>query len=376
MVSVSIAERIRQWSVIDECTSSDHRAIAISIQGRKPLVNSCTYNGTDPRYNTKKAKWHKFREELTKNATTISEDIDGTNKIDVWVKSITERIHKAADKSMPKKKQYRKSVPWWTQELTSSKKRAHRARKLWQAEQSPEAKEAKKQLYRVELRRYSSKVRAAKKQSWRQFVNKASSEDYYGILYKIFNDKMTPERAMSCISVEGTHTVDWKTTMETLMKALFGKSDDSNVRVTGTVAQTVTAWERWTMTDLRQAIKKTKKGKAPGQDKVEAEMFIEMTKGPVTSDLLDLFNECRRQGYFPTAWKDAKLVTLLKSADKDVTNPESYRPICLLSIISKTMERLINNSIKPVLLDQRYASDRQYGYREKPLPIYWQRTSS
>ncbi|CAB0041971.1 unnamed protein product [Trichogramma brassicae] len=176
---------------------------------------------------------------------------------------------------------------------------------------------------------------------------------------------MTPERAMSCISVEGHHTVDWKTTMETLMEALFGKGDDSTAGEPSTNTQTEPAWERWTMTDLQQAIKKTKKGKAPGQDRIEAEMLIELMKSPVALDLLDLYNECRRRGYFPSAWKDAKLVTLLKSADKDVTNPKSYRPICLLSIISKTLERLINNSIKPVLLDQRYASDRQYGYREK-----------
>uniref|UniRef100_A0ABD2W663 Reverse transcriptase domain-containing protein n=1 Tax=Trichogramma kaykai TaxID=54128 RepID=A0ABD2W663_9HYME len=55
---------------------------------------------------------------------------------------------------------------------------------------------------------------------------------------------------------------------------------------------------------------------------------------------------------------------LLKSEDKDKSNPKSYRPICLLSTISKTLERLLSNSLRPVFLDPGYASSRQYGYCE------------
>ncbi|CAB0037848.1 unnamed protein product [Trichogramma brassicae] len=365
MVSISIAEKVEDWKVVDDCTSSDHRTILIEFREVVEHARPRTSNKLDTRYNTKKANWHKFKNELGIHDTIQwSNEGNVQDAIDIHVKTLTERILAAADKSMPRKKTYSKSVPWWTQELTRQKKVTHKARKIWQAEQAQEPREVKKRLYRSALRKYSNMVHSAKKSSWRSFVEKASNQNHYGIVYRIFNNKMTPERAMSCLKIDQNHTSDWETTMTELMKALFGTGGESGAEPSGSEAREQQDSGQWSISDLRMAIRKSKKGKAPGSDKIETEMLTEAMKSAAAQDLLALFNRCRKWGYFPRAWKNARLVVLLKSEDKDKSNPKSYRPICLLSTISKTLERLMSNSLRPVFLDPGFASDRQYGYRE------------
>ncbi|CAB0042280.1 unnamed protein product [Trichogramma brassicae] len=226
------------------------------------------------------------------------------------------------------------------------KKKAHRARKAWQTEQDPGTKELKKTEYRRAQRRsYSKTVHKEKNASWR---------------------RMTPDRAMSSITTEGGHTKDWRSTMKTLMMCLFGAEVASNRAENLDVASQPAPDEvsPWTAAELKRAIRSMKQGKAPGSDLVEVEMLKVLIRSPVINNLLRLFNACRRIGYFPHAWKDARLKVLLKGQDKDETNPKSYRPICLLSVLSKTLERMMNNSLENVFLNPLFASSKQYGYRK------------
>ena len=48
-------------------------------------------------------------------------------------------------------------------------------------------------------------------------------------------------------------------------------------------------------------------------------------------------------GCFPSEWKDALIVPVFKKGDRH--NPGNSRPISLLSIISKTMERIVYNKL-------------------------------
>ena len=43
--------------------------------------------------------------------------------------------------------------------------------------------------------------------------------------------------------------------------------------------------------------------------------------------------------HFPSAWKLAKIIPLLKKGDP--LNPQNYRPVALLAIMSKVLERVI-----------------------------------
>ena len=49
------------------------------------------------------------------------------------------------------------------------------------------------------------------------------------------------------------------------------------------------------------------------------------------------------QGLVPQLWKDGNITAIFKKGDK--TEPGNYRPVSLTSVIYKTMEKLVRETI-------------------------------
>lgn len=57
-----------------------------------------------------------------------------------------------------------------------------------------------------------------------------------------------------------------------------------------------------------------------------------------------LFNALLKLSYFPTNWKLATII-MIKKPGKDNTDPNNYRPISLLSSVSKIFEKMIHTRL-------------------------------
>ena len=79
--------------------------------------------------------------------------------------------------------------------------------------------------------------------------------------------------------------------------------------------------------------------------------------------LTKLFSHSFKCGKVPSSWKFAQVQPVAKPGDS--SNPANYRPISLLPVISKVMERLINKSIMSFLRHHKLLSDRQYGFQSQ-----------
>lgn len=89
--------------------------------------------------------------------------------------------------------------------------------------------------------------------------------------------------------------------------------------------------ERFVMTELRRL----KTNKAIGLDKISAKLLKDASEviAPVIQKLINMsITQCR----FPNLWKSAKVTALFKSGD--ATNCDNYRPISILSTVSKILE--------------------------------------
>ena len=78
--------------------------------------------------------------------------------------------------------------------------------------------------------------------------------------------------------------------------------------------------------------------------------------------LAELFNKCLKESCFPDCWKVSSVVPVFKNVGERST-AKNYRPISLLSVVSKVFEKLVNNRIVCQLEKCGLFSDFQYGLR-------------
>lgn len=119
-----------------------------------------------------------------------------------------------------------------------------------------------------------------------------------------------------------------------------------------------------TETEVRMAINRMKRGKAPGPDGVPGSI-LRVIVPKMGSLIAQLFTECLKEGCFPRQWKEALLV-LLRKANKPEKSPSAFRPICLLGEMGKLLERVIARRLNTHMERREEYSlfEEQYGFRE------------
>ncbi|KZL86237.1 endonuclease reverse, partial [Colletotrichum incanum] len=101
----------------------------------------------------------------------------------------------------------------------------------------------------------------------------------------------------------------------------------------------------------------------PGSDGITTAVL--KTAWPVIEDIVfSPYSGCIREGWHPTCFKEAILVILPKPGKRDRALPRSYRPIALLSVLGKGLERLVARrlawiTVKPV--KHQVLHDQQFG---------------
>ena len=79
--------------------------------------------------------------------------------------------------------------------------------------------------------------------------------------------------------------------------------------------------------------------------------------------LSKLFALCFAKGRQPAIWKTARVVPVYKKKSK--SSPSNYRPVSLLSILSKVMESIVNRSVVIFLERENVLSAHQFGFRRR-----------
>ena len=114
--------------------------------------------------------------------------------------------------------------------------------------------------------------------------------------------------------------------------------------------------------ELNCAIRQLKNKETPGKDDISNEM-IRHLRSVAKQKLLDIYNHSWNTGTFPTSWKEAIIIPILKK-EKDRHSKTSYRPISLLSCLGKTMERMVNRCLQHHLEKNGLLSPSQSGFRK------------
>ena len=100
--------------------------------------------------------------------------------------------------------------------------------------------------------------------------------------------------------------------------------------------------------------------KANGPDGISARA-MKHTATSITPSITKLFNLSLRTGQIPSEWKQSLVVPIPKSKSNK-GSPNNYRPISLLSVLSKLLERHVDKILAEHLCTHHPLSNSQWGF--------------
>ena len=101
-------------------------------------------------------------------------------------------------------------------------------------------------------------------------------------------------------------------------------------------------FEELNFNDFEEAFKSLKRSKDAGVDDLSCNIIIDAYDS-FKNILFHVFKVSFQQGIFPDSLKIPKVSLIFKSDDKD--NISNYRPISILPVFSKVLERIMYNRV-------------------------------
>ena len=121
--------------------------------------------------------------------------------------------------------------------------------------------------------------------------------------------------------------------------------------------------EAITKEEIQTMIKKLKKEKASGKDRIPGEIIKIMAKEEdIIEYIQTLYNEVKDKNIKPDEWRRNVIFTIYKSGNP--YQPKNYRPITLMNIIYKVYISIINRRLTDILEKTNTLSNAQAGFRE------------
>lgn len=102
--------------------------------------------------------------------------------------------------------------------------------------------------------------------------------------------------------------------------------------------------------------------KSMGPDKIPVRL-LKLSLPYIVEPLTFIYNLCIEQNVFPSTLKVAKVIPLPKSNDR--SDPNNFRPISLLPILSKPLEKHIQKHLLKYMETNNFFHEFQSGFREK-----------
>lgn len=247
--------------------------------------------------------------------------------------ALNQAISRAASASIPfTVPRTRTKPPWWSKDLDSFRTRLKAAARCRYDGGCLAAD------YRLARNKYTAELRRSKNASWRTFCSNGSS--WWDRRYKWAKKGSRPVPIPSAFKKpDGSFTASMDESASFLLHALI--PNDLGDRVFAPPSPNDRhLFDPVDLSELKAALFRQSPSKAPGLDGITG--GIVRRAWPVIAHyFLALANSCLQSGIFPDIWKMAIVVPIPKGPNRDPTECNSYRPISLLPVLGKIVERLI-----------------------------------
>lgn len=337
---------INNWSVLEEEVSlSDHYYITFWIVNEEASNN---------KQFSKKLDEEKFNT-LIEECLLINLETNTPEEVEMKATMVTEWIKENIEKCTIEKEVQPKTL-WWNNELDEMREKIKKLRRTRYRTKNVETKNSISKEIKMEQQNLRNKIRKAKISKWKEFVG---MEHPWGKPYKLIVKPRECKEVYSHLEKENQQVTKSRVeAMQYLMKTKIPEKAPAMIPMSNAECEDAEMPDEITADEIAEVLKKSKNRSAPGFDQINYKALKRVNKKH-PSLLLDLYNSCLRYCIFPKEWKLGKLIWLQKQG-KDVKSPGAYRPLTLLSILGKTLERIIAARISSTIT----LSNKQYGFRK------------
>ena len=374
-VSDNILNQIDNWRVNrDACPSSDHNAVEFDVSNLNVRFNKKSRTSTYY-FNNKTADWKKFDETLDMNMQTsgiLSTDFTSLNDvtIDNLTSQLTELIRDSCRKSMKIRGNSKPYNPWWSDALERLKKNVIRIHhKLSSLKSRQQDISDTLQELQYAKKAYAKSLRKASTENFREFCNKQNKEDVWSLTNRLIKDFPT-QRPPSTLKIGPTFTTSPKNTADALLNHFYPDDNQDSLhkhhvlRQTSDVMPDTGDEPLFTEDEVLDCLKTMNPNRAPGVDNLTSDICLRFAQN-YPKFLTSLFNQCLNLGHFPTSWKVAYAKILPKPGKTDYSELTSFRPIGLLPIFGKVLEKLFIRRLTFDAMKRGVWSKSQFGFREQ-----------
>ena len=113
---------------------------------------------------------------------------------------------------------------------------------------------------------------------------------------------------------------------------------------------------------VRKIISELRNSKATGFDNIDTHI-LKLICDVVTPSITHIINLSIRSSKFPRIWKHSKVIPLLKPGAADQLSAKSYRPVALLPVVSKVLERVVFLQIVEYMESNQLFHPNHHGFR-------------
>lgn len=348
--------------------ASDHLAISFEIHHQAEIFQT-EYKILD----YKKADWKKFRRIINEKINFLDLNIDNittTTQVDDMTTFLTSTINESVNEAIPKvtPKNFKYMLTDSIKQLIAYKNSIRRA---WQRNRQPQLRS----LFMLLKHRVEYEIKEFRNKCWAehlQNISRQHNNDRLWRVAKLLRNKqnmdhmmkvnnqtlLTPSEKANALadSFDKNHqiTVNYRSRETDDLVNSF--THNLNSDVVDSFSQFYTKPK-----EIRYILKNCKNKKAPGYDNITNFVMKKLPRKALVY-LTILLNGCIKLSHFPTQWKSAIVIGIPKPK-KDVTNPDNYRPISLLSSISKIFEKVLLRHITRHMEEHNILKNEQFGFR-------------
>lgn len=347
-VDLTISNRgvqVCDWTVHEGASISDHQLITFTVRGSN-RGRPCDESGiVVEQFRTRGVDWTAFCSALHARMDKLHGGLSATvyseRYSDILLQTAREHLGKYARRDDGK-------YEWWSPVLDDYRRKVSRARRTWQTSRRKEGPDQERlhDALRALRGEYKDAMKAAEVDFYRQ-IAESGNDDPWGLAYREASGRLRPPQNV----LYGAKLLDGFTettgaTMDSLLSSLYPDDDlgrdtpyHTQIRLAAALSPSgrdMPAPEKGTVERIVRSLPKT----APGMDGLTSVM-IKWAWKSTSDEMTVMFGKCITEGIFPDHWKIGRLIVLPKGNGKPPSDPKAYRPITLLPILGKILERVI-----------------------------------